>query len=128
MFNKVLLIGNVGAAPRLCRPKGRACATLQLATHRSWTDRDGQRQEDTQWHPLVFWGPRAELAGKLLARGQLVMVDGRLKHSSWTDPEEPCKTHCRTEVVVEWFRILSPKTGAAGDPPPVAPEAAGSSS
>ncbi len=128
MLNKVLLIGNVGAAPQIRRPNGRTCATLQLATHRSWSDRDGQRNEDTQWHPLVFWGPQAELAGKILNKGQLVTVEGRLKHSSWSDPEEPSKTHYRTEVVVEWFRILSPKTEAPADPPAADQEGAGAPS
>ncbi len=123
MFNKVVLVGNVGAVPRMRRPGGQYCATLQLATHRSWSDREGQRKEDTQWHPLVFWGPQAELAGEILDKGQLVMVDGRLKHSSWADRDDPSKTHYRTEVVVEWFRVLSPKAAAPEDPPSLPQEA-----
>ena len=117
MLNQVMLIGNAGAAPQLRRANDQHVATLQLATHRSWKDREGQRREDTQWHPLVFWGPLAESAAKVLEKGQLLLIDGRLKHSSWPDREDPEKTHYRTEVVVNRFRILSPKT-MEGPPPP----------
>ena len=109
MLNQVMLIGNAGDAPQLRRANDQHVAALQLATHRSWKDREGQREEDTQWHPLVFWGPLAESAAKVLEKGQLLLIDGRLKHSSWPDREDPEKTHYRTEVVVNRFRILSPK-------------------
>ncbi len=126
MLNQVMLIGNAGAAPHLRRTNDQVVATLQLATHRSWKDREGQRKEDTQWHPLVFWGPLAESAAQVLDKGQLLLIDGRLKHSSWPDREDPEKTHYRTEVVVNRFRILSPK--APGSPPPATGEAAESPS
>lgn len=117
MLNRVLLIGHLGAAPRIRRPGGQPCATVHLASHRSWKDRDGQSHEATQWHPLVFWGPQAELAGEILDKGQLLTVEGRLKHSRWPDREDESKTHYRTEVVVEWFRVLSPKATGPGEPP-----------
>ncbi|MCP3963616.1 MAG: single-stranded DNA-binding protein [bacterium] len=126
MLNQVMLIGNAGATPQLRRTNDQAVATLQLATHRSWKDREGQRKEDTQWHSLVFWGPLAESAAKVLDKGQLLLIDGRLKHSSWPDRDDPEKTHYRTEVVVNRFRILSPK--APGSAPPATAEAAQSPS
>ena len=112
MLNKVLLIGNVGAEPVLRRAGGRPCATFHLATHRAWSDPDGTRHDDTQWHPLVFWAKQAERAGQLLHKGQLITVEGRLNHTSWLDREDPEKVHYRTEVVVQWFRILSPISAA----------------
>ncbi len=117
MYNKVLLIGHVGAEPRLRRPNGRPCATFHLATRRSWKDRDGERQEDTQWHPLLFWGAQAELAAEMVDKGHLMMVEGRLNHASWPDRDDPSLTHYRTEVVVEWFRVLSPKADAVDEAP-----------
>ena len=114
MLNKVELIGNVGANADLRDVgEGRKAANINLATHRRWKDKDGNRQEDTQWHPVVFWGKQAELAERLLKKGQLVYIEGRLNHTSWTDDED--RTHYRTEVVAQTFLILSPKDSAAAD-------------
>ena len=55
--------------------EGRKAANLNLATHRRWKDKDGNRQEDTQWHQVVFWGKQAELAERLLKKGQLVTLE-----------------------------------------------------
>ena len=99
MLNKVELIGNAGAdAATREVGEGRKAANLNLATHRRWKDKDGNRQEDTQWHPVVFWGRQAELAERLLKKGQLVYIEGRLNHTSWTDDED--HTHYKTEVGV----------------------------
>ena len=108
MLNKVELIGNLGANPAIRQPtETRKAATVNLATHRRWKDKDGNPQEETQWHPLVFWGSQADLAERLLKKGQLVYVEGPLNHMTWTDEED--RTHHRTEVVGESFLILTPK-------------------
>ena len=110
MLNKVTLIGNLGADPAVRDASAdRKVANVRLATRRRWNDRDGNRQEDTQWHQLVFWGRQAELAERLLKKGQLVLVEGRLNTASWQDREDESRTHYRTEVVGESFLILSPK-------------------
>ena len=119
MLNKVELIGNAGADAALREVgEGRKAANVNLATHRRWKDKDGNRQEDTQWHSVVFWGKQAELAERLLKKGQLVYVEGRLNHTSWTDDED--RTHHRTEVVGQSFLILSPKAEPAEDASPAA--------
>jgi single-strand DNA-binding protein len=114
MLNRVTLIGNLGADPQV-REAGedRKVANARLASRRRWKDRDGGRQEDTQWHQLVFWGRQAELAEQLLKKGQLVYVEGRLNTTTWTDKEDEERTHYRTEVVTESFLILSPKDALA---------------
>ncbi len=114
MLNKVMLIGNLGADPvlREAREDSRV-ANVRLASRRRWKDRDGSRQEDTQWHQLVFWGRQAELAERLLKKGQLVYVEGRLNTTTWADREDQDRTHYRTEVVAESFLILSPKEAPA---------------
>ncbi len=110
MLNKVTLIGNLGTDPTVRDATAdRRVANVRLATRRRWNDRDGNRQEDTQWHQLVFWGRQAELAERLLKKGQLVLVEGRLNTTSWPDREDESRTHYRTEVVGENFLILSPK-------------------
>ena len=109
MLNRVELIGNVGGEVTANEVgDGHKAAKLSLATHRRWSGKDGMRQEDTQWHPVVFWRKQAELAERLLKKGQLVHVEGRLNHTSWTDDED--QRHYRTEVVGESFLILSPKS------------------
>ncbi len=114
MLNKITLIGNLGANPALRdATEHRKVANVRLATRRRWKDRDGNRQEDTQWHQLVFWGRQAELAKRLLKKGQLVLVEGRLNTTSWPDREDESRTHYRTEVVGESFLILSPKDAPA---------------
>ena len=121
MLNKVELIGNVGAdAATRNVGEGRKAANLNLATHRRWKDKNGNRQEDTQWHPVVFWGKQAELAERLLKKGQLVYVEGRLNHTSWTDGED--RTHYRTEVTGESFLVLSPKSQKISPDPPAVHE------
>ncbi len=118
-INKVILIGNLGADPELRYTKGGTpVADLRLATSRKFKSRDGGMQEDTQWHPVVFWGKQAELAERLLKKGQLVYVEGRLNNTSWTDEED--RTHHRTEVVGQTFLILSPKAESAQDALPAA--------
>ena len=110
MLNNVTLIGHLGADPATRdATEDPKLANVRLATRRRWRDRDGNRQEDTQWHQLVFWGRQAELAERLLKKGQLVLVEGRLNTTSWTDREDESRTHYRTEVVGESFLILSPK-------------------
>ena len=110
MLNRVTLIGNLGVDPEIRdATEDRKVANARLATRRRWKDRDGNRQEDTQWHQLVFWGRQAELAERLLKKGQLVLVEGRLNTTSWPDREDESRTHYRTEVVGESFLILSPK-------------------
>lgn len=118
MLNKVTLIGNLGADP-VVREAGedRRVANVSLATRRRWKDREGNRQENTQWHQLVFWGRQAELVERLLKKGQLVYVEGRLNTVSWTDPKDDEKTYHRTEVVGESFLILSPKGSRTGEAP-----------
>ena len=114
MLNKVTLIGNLGADPAVRdATESQRVANVRLATRRRWNDRDGNRQEDTQWHQLVFWGRQAELAEQLLKRGQLVLVEGRLNTTSWPDRDDETRTHYRTEVVGESFLILSPKEASA---------------
>lgn len=116
MLNKVSLIGNLGGDP-VVRQVGedRKVANLSLATRRRWKDREGNLHEDTQWHQLVLWDRQAELAERLLTKGQLVYVEGRLNTVQWTDPKNEEKTYHRTEVVGQNFLILSPKGSTAGE-------------
>ncbi len=125
MVNKVILIGNLGRDPEMRATKsGVAVANLSLATNRRWKDRDGERQEQTEWHNVVCFGRQAEVAGQYLRKGRQVYVEGRIQTRSWEDTQTG-ETKYSTEVVADFFQMLGQRGGngsAAPVPPAAAPE------
>ena len=110
-INKVILIGNLGADPDLrFTPSGIQVASVNLATTETWNDRNGERQERTEWHRLVLWRRLAELAGQYLKKGSKLYIEGKLKTRSWDDPKG--QKHYITEIVVVDMQMLD----AAGLP------------
>ncbi len=86
--NKVILLGNLGADPEVrYTQSGQAVCSLRMATNEVWNDRDGNRQERTEWHRITVWGKTAELCGQYLSKGRQVYVEGRLQSSEYTDRE-----------------------------------------
>jgi primosomal replication protein N len=82
--NKVILVGNLGRDAELrYTPGGSAVATLNLATTESWTAKDGQKQDKTEWHRVVIWGKMAESLNEYLTKGKQIYVDGRLETRQW---------------------------------------------
>ena len=80
--NKVILVGNLGRDAELRHtPGGAAVATLNLATTEMWNDKQGQRQEKTEWHRVVLWGKQAESLQEYLTKGKQIYVEGRLQRS-----------------------------------------------
>lgn len=83
--NKVILVGNLGADPEVTfLPSGDPVTNLRVATSYSWT-RDGQRQEQTEWHRVVLFKHQAEFAAEYLKKGRTVYVEGRISTRKWTD-------------------------------------------
>src|SRR5262245_28546382 len=104
--NKVILIGNLGADPELrYTPNGQAVCDVRLATNESWQDKNGQKQERTEWHRVVFWGKPAEIVKQYMAKGQRMYIEGRLQTRSW-DEQEGNKRY-QTEIVANDFMFLS---------------------
>ena len=86
--NKVILVGNLGADPEVRYTQGGAAvATLRIATTEVWNDKDGQRQERTEWHHVSVWGKQAEHCGQYLAKGRQVYIEGNLRSREYTDKE-----------------------------------------
>ena len=86
MLNKVMLIGNLGRDPEVrSTTSGQQVANFTLATNRRWTDKAGQRQEQTEWHQIVCWGKLAEVAAQYLTKGKQIFVEGRIQTRSWDD-------------------------------------------
>lgn len=126
--NKVLLIGRLGSNPELrYTPAGAAVATFNVATNENWTDKNGQKQERTEWHRVVVWGKLAQLCGEYLSKGRQCYLEGRLQTRQWQDKEG--QTKYTTEVVAQTVQFLGgPSAGASsgmGANRPAATEKAG---
>jgi single-strand DNA-binding protein len=86
--NKVILVGNLGRDAELrYTPAGAAVATLNMATTEVWNDKNGQRQEKTEWHRVVLWGKPAESLTEYLTKGKQIYVEGRLQTRQWDDKD-----------------------------------------
>ncbi|MEK7611849.1 MAG: single-stranded DNA-binding protein [Patescibacteria group bacterium] len=114
-LNKVLLFGRLTADPQLrSTTTGQAVATFSIATNRTWNDKQGQKQESTEFHNIVVWGRQAEVASKFLTKGGLVFIEGRLQTRAWDDKQGV--KHKVTEIVTERLQ-LGPRSGGGGSRP-----------
>src|SRR6187549_3955024 len=108
--NKVILVGNLGRDAELrYTPSGAAVATLNMATTEVWTDRNGQRQEKTEWHRVVLWGKQAESLQEYLTKGKQIYVEGRLQTRQWDDKDG--NKRYTTEIKADRITLLG---GAGG--------------
>ena len=86
--NKVILVGNLGRDAELrYTPGGAAVAAINMATTEVWNDKQGQRQEKTEWHRVVLWGKQAESLQEYLTKGKQIYVEGRLQTRQWDDKD-----------------------------------------
>lgn len=109
--NKVIIVGRLGSDPEVKTVSANNnVARLSIATSESWTDREGQKQERTEWHRVVVWGRLADLCGKYLTKGRQVYVEGRLQTRSWEDQQGQKKY--TTEVVANTVQFLGAAAGA----------------
>ena len=110
-INKVILIGNLGRDPEVrYAPSGSAICNATIATSRQWKDKtSGERQEETEWHRVVFYDRLAEIAGEYLKQGRSVYVEGRLKTRKWTDKDNV--ERYTTEVVATEMQMLGGREG-----------------
>ncbi len=114
MVNKVILVGNLGRDPEVrSTPSGQQVAEFTLATNRKWRDRDGNRQEQTEWHSIVCWGRQAEVAGQYLTKGKQIYVEGRIQTRSWEDKQSGEKRY-KTEIVCDNFQMLGRRGDSQG--------------
>lgn len=98
-INRVILIGNLGGDPETrYLPNGNAVTNLTLATSDSWKDKQGQKQERTEWHRVSLFGKIAEIAGQYLAKGSKVYIEGRLQTREW---EKDGIKRYTTEIIVD---------------------------
>ncbi|MGC9215949.1 single-stranded DNA-binding protein [Acidithiobacillus sp.] len=112
--NKVILFGHLGRDPEMrYMPDGTANATLNLATSESYKDREGNRQERTEWHRVVLWGRIAEIAGEYLHKGSQAYVEGRLRTRKWTDKEG--QERYTTEIAGDRLQLIGGRRDGGED-------------
>jgi single-strand DNA-binding protein len=84
-LNRVLIVGHLTRSPEVrTAQNGTVVARFGVATNSAWTDESGEKREEVEFHNVVAFGRQAETAGEYLRKGQLVLVEGRLRTSSWT--------------------------------------------
>ncbi|MGB3551316.1 MAG: single-stranded DNA-binding protein [Candidatus Binatus sp.] len=122
-INKVIVIGNLGANPviRTLPKSGQNVANFSLATTERFTDRNGDKQERTEWHRVVAFGRIADTCQQFLSKGRQVYVEGRLTTRQYEAKDGSGKRY-RTEIVARQLRLLgnradAPKAEASADIP-----------
>jgi single-strand DNA-binding protein len=115
-INKVIVIGNLGANPtvRTMGDSGRSVANFSLATTERFSDRNGARQERTQWHRIVAFGRLAEICERFLNKGREVYVEGSLSTRQY-EAKDGSGRRYRTEIVARQIRFLGKREYAAAD-------------
>ena len=122
--NKVILVGNLGSDPEVrYSPSGTAIANFSLATTEQWTNKDGGKEEKTEWHRIVAFNRLGEICGEYLHKGKQVYIEGKLQTRAWEDKEG--NKRYTTEIVAFIMQMLGPKgrdndtAGRMSERPPV---------
>jgi single-strand DNA-binding protein len=111
--NKVILLGNLGRDPETrYTTGGDAVTNLNIATSEQWKDKNGEKQERTEWHRVVLFGRQAEIAGEYLKKGRSVYIEGRLQTRKYTDKDGVEKYS--TEIVGDRMQLLGSGGGSGG--------------
>lgn len=106
--NKVILLGHLGGDPELrYLPDGSPVASFSVATNETWKDKNGEKQERTEWHRCQAWGRLAEIAGEYLKKGAPVYLEGKIRTRKWQDKSG--QDRYTTEIVVERLQMLGGK-------------------
>ena len=109
--NKVILIGNLGRDPETrYMSSGDAVTNISLATTDVWKDKNGEKQEKTEWHRVTFYRKLAEIAGEYLKKGRSVYVEGKLETRKWTDKNG--QDRYTTEIIATDMKMLGNRSGS----------------
>lgn len=113
-INKAILFGNLTRDPELrALPSGMNVASFSIATNRTFKDRDGKKQEQTDFHNIVVFGRQADIINQYLKKGSSVLIEGRIQNRSWDDKKTGEKKY-RTEVVAENVQFGPKGSGGSG--------------
>ncbi|AXK38051.1 single-stranded DNA-binding protein [Crenobacter cavernae] len=116
--NKVILVGNLGRDPEVrYMPNGDAVANFSIATSENWKDKNGQRQERTEWHNITMYRKLAEIAGQYLKKGRTVYIEGRIQSRKYTGKDGAERT--AYEIIADQMQMVGGRDGggsSAGAP------------
>lgn len=111
-INKVILVGTLGRDPEVrYSQSGSALTTVSVATNESWKDKNGEKQERTEWHRVKFFGRLAEIAGEYLKKGGQVYIEGSLRTEKYTDKSGVEKYS--TDIIASEMQMLGGMPGGA---------------
>ena len=114
-LNKAIIIGNLTRDPeKKSLPSGVSVVSFGVATNRIWKDRNGARQESTDYHNIVVFGPQGDNCALYLKKGSSVLVEGRIQTRSWDGPDGVKKY--RTEIVADRIQF-GPRQGSSNTDP-----------
>lgn len=103
--NNAIIIGALGRDPEVrYMPNGDAICNISVATSESWKDKNGEKQERTEWHRVSMFGKLAEIAGEYLKKGASVYLEGKLQTRKWTDKDGAEKY--TTEIIADRMQML----------------------
>jgi single-strand DNA-binding protein len=120
--NKAILIGNLGRDPEIrYLPSGQPVASFAIATSESFNDKQGVKQERTEWHNIVVFGKQAEICGQYLKKGRQVFVEGRIQNRQYEAKDGTGKRY-RSEIVANRIQFLGGRASAGGGAMEVPPE------
>lgn len=116
--NKAIIVGNLGQDPEL-RYTGNQnpVVTLSVATTETWPGKDGQKQEQTEWHRIIVWGKQAENCARYLKKGRPVYVEGRIQTRSWDD--KTGQKRYTTEIIATAVQFLGQNQGQQPSSPSI---------
>ncbi|MBN6740871.1 single-stranded DNA-binding protein [Acidithiobacillus sp. MC6.1] len=106
--NKVIVMGHLGQDPEVRHlQNGDAVATLSIATSEQFKDKEGNKQERTEWHRVVLWRRQAEVASEYLRKGSMAYIEGKLQTRKWTDKDG--MDRYTTEIVGDRLQLVGGK-------------------
>jgi len=121
MYQKTVVIGHLGKDPEMrYTPSGVPVTSFNIATTRKWTNANGEQQEKTTWFRVTCWRKTAEIAAQYLQKGRLVLVEGDIEASAWTDKEG--NPRANLELTATAVKFIGGR-GESGEGVPVAPGA-----
>lgn len=119
MINKVILLGNVGADPEVrALDGGKKVARIRVATTERYTDQQGNKQEQTEWHSVTLWGGLADVVDKYVHKGSQVYIEGKIRTREY---EAKGEKRYATEIIANDIKLLGRPKDANEAPQAVAP-------
>lgn len=104
-INKAILVGNIGNININNTPSGATVTSISLATSESWTDKNGAKKTETEWHKVVMFGKLAQIGADYLTEGMKIYIEGKIKTKKWQDKSGADRY--TTEIIANEMQIMS---------------------